>query len=136
MSSLPPKPINSTTAAALSKPSIIPKEQAQQQNLPGPSIAKEVIGNKAEKDNSSALVKDSNKTVVKEPSIAGHASKNKAQNGKAQPGNGGSLANMWGRASAKPKPPTTTKSTAAASVAGTISQQLMSTFYVLIFFHS
>ncbi|ONL99993.1 DNA-directed DNA polymerases [Zea mays] len=33
------------------------------------------------------------------------------------PNNGGSLANMWGRASAKPKPPSTTNSTAVESVA-------------------
>ncbi|GJN38042.1 hypothetical protein PR202_gb27050 [Eleusine coracana subsp. coracana] len=124
VSSLPPKPINSAAAAALSKPSIIPKEQAQQENLPGPSIPKEVIGNKAEKNNSSALVKGSNDSVVKESSTSDHASKNKAQNGKAQPGNGGSLATMWGRASAKPKPPTTTNSTAAASVAATADAQI------------
>ena len=41
------------------------------------------------------------------------------------PSNGGSLANMWGRASAKPKPPSTTNSTAVASVAGIISQMLI-----------
>ncbi|KAL5652774.1 hypothetical protein ACJX0J_038234, partial [Zea mays] len=32
------------------------------------------------------------------------------------PNNGGSLANMWGLASAKPKPPSTTNSTAHATV--------------------
>ncbi|TVU22779.1 hypothetical protein EJB05_32497 [Eragrostis curvula] len=118
VSSLPPKPINNAAAAALSKPSIARKEQAQQQDQ------KQVTGNKAEKDNSSALAKDTTDPVVKEPSVAVHASKNKPQNGKAQPGNGGSLATMWGRASAKPKPPTTTNAIAAPSVAATADAQI------------
>lgn len=127
VSTLPPKPINSATAAAQSKPSITPKEQfvtARQQDTPGPSSPKQVTCNKAEKDNTAALDKDGNASVAKEPSIAVHASKNKAQNGKAQTGNGGSLATMWGRASAKPKPPTTTNSRAVASVAATADAQI------------
>ncbi|AQK92174.1 hypothetical protein Zm00014a_010950 [Zea mays] len=40
------------------------------------------------------------------------------------PSNGGSLANMWGRASAKPMPPSTTNSTAVASVAATADAQI------------
>jgi hypothetical protein len=130
VSSLPPKPLNTAMSAAPSKPT--PKEQAQQCDLPAPSNPKHT-GNKAEKDNSSALVKDSNDPVVKEPSVAVNASKNKAQNGKAQLGNDGSLATMWGRASAKHKPLMTTNSTAAASVAGTISQEPISLFCLLIF---
>jgi DNA polymerase delta subunit 3 len=126
VSSLPPKPLNNAMAAEPLKPSITLKEQAQQRDLPGPSNLKQVTGNKAERDNSSALVKDSNDPVAKESSVVVNASKNKAQNGKTQSGNGGSLATMWGRASAKPKPPTTNNSTAAASVAGTISQEFMS----------
>lgn len=110
MSSLPPKPTNSTAAATMSKPS--PKLGA---------------GNKSEKDNS--MVVDKAAPVVKGPSIAVDASKNKAQNGKALPSNSGSLANMWGRASAKPKPPTFPNSTAIASVAGIVS--LMFIFIVL-----
>ncbi|KAL6627228.1 hypothetical protein ACP70R_030954 [Stipagrostis hirtigluma subsp. patula] len=127
VSSLPPKSTNSTTATTQSKPSITPKEQfvtARQQDLPGPSNPKQVMGNKTEKDNSSALDKDGNAPAVKEPPIAVHASKNKAQNGKAQTGNGGSLATMWGRASAKPKPPTTPNSTAVANVAATADAQI------------
>ncbi|KAL6838675.1 hypothetical protein ACP4OV_031389 [Aristida adscensionis] len=127
VSSLPPKPINSATAVTQSKPAITPKVQsiaAQKQDLPGPSKPKQVTGNKAEKENSSALDKDVNAPVVKEPSIGTHASKNKAQNGKAQTGNGGSLATMWGRASAKPKPPATTNSTAVAAVAATADAQI------------
>nr|CAB3471818.1 unnamed protein product [Digitaria exilis] len=107
VSSLPPKPTNSTAAATMSKPS--PKLGA---------------GNKSEKDNSMVVDKASNAPVVKEPSIAVDASKNKAQNGKALPSNGGSLANMWGRASAKPKPPTAPNSTAIASVAATADAQI------------
>ena len=45
----------------------------------------------------------------------------------------GSLANMWGRASAKPMPPSTTNSTAVASVAGIISQMFIFKFFVLYF---
>ncbi|ONM32667.1 DNA-directed DNA polymerases, partial [Zea mays] len=40
------------------------------------------------------------------------------------PNNGRSLANMWGRASAKPKPPSTTNSTAVESVATTLDAQI------------
>ncbi|OEL25519.1 hypothetical protein BAE44_0013469 [Dichanthelium oligosanthes] len=117
VSSLPPKPINSAVPAAQSKPSVTPKEQsvtARQQDLPGLSSPKQGAGNKPEKDNSTVLDKAGN----------AHANKNKAQNGKALPSNGGSLANMWGRASAKPKPPATTNSTAIASVAATADAQI------------
>lgn len=127
VSSLPPKPINSVAAAAQSKPSSAPKEQSvtgRQQGLPGPSSPKKGASNKAEKDNSSVLDKAANVPVVKEPSIAVHANKNKAQNGKALPSNGGSLATMWGRASAKPKTPVTTNSTALPSVAVTADAQI------------
>ncbi|AQL06353.1 DNA-directed DNA polymerases [Zea mays] len=40
------------------------------------------------------------------------------------PNNGGSLANMWGLASAKPKPPSTTNSTAVESAAATLDAQI------------
>jgi hypothetical protein len=80
--------------------------------------SKHGAGNKSEKDNSTLLDKAGNAPVVKEQSIDAHASKSRAQNGKTMPNNGGSLANMWGRASAKPKPPNTTNSTAVESVAG------------------
>ena len=126
VSSLPPKLLNSAAAVAQSKPSVTPKEQcvtARQQDLPVSS--KQGVGNKSEKDNSTVLDKAGNAPVVEEQSIDAHASKSKAQNGKAMPSNGGSLANMWGRASAKPKPPSTTNSTAVASVAGIISQMLI-----------
>ncbi|CAO2205223.1 unnamed protein product [Urochloa humidicola] len=125
VSSLPPKPVNSAAAAAQSKPSVTPKEQsviARQQDLPGVSSFKQGAGNKSEKDNSTVLDKATNAPVAKEPAVAAHANKNKAQNGKAMPGNGGSLANMWGRASAKPKPPATT--TAVATVAATADAQI------------
>ncbi|PUZ58576.1 hypothetical protein GQ55_5G520000 [Panicum hallii var. hallii] len=127
VSSLPPKPINSAGAAAQSKPSIAPKKQfvtARQQDLPGLSSPKQGAGNKSEKDNSTVFDKAGNALVVKEPSVSAHANKNKAQNGKAIPGNGGSLSNMWGRASAKPKPPATTNSTASAIVAATADAQI------------
>ena len=117
MSSLPPKPLNSAAGVAQSQPSVTPKEQfvtARQQDLPVSS--KQGAGKKSEKDNSAVLDKAGNAPVVKEQSIDAHASKSKAQNGKAMPSNGGSLANMWGRASAKPKPPSTTNSTAVAGV--------------------
>ncbi|CAL4958844.1 unnamed protein product [Urochloa decumbens] len=127
VSSLPPKPVNSAAAAAQSKPSVTPKEQsvmARQKDLPGVSSLKQGAGNKSDKDNSTVLNKATNAPVVKEPTVAAHANKNKAQNGKAMPGNGGSLANMWGRASAKPKPPATTNSAAVASVAATADAQI------------
>lgn len=122
VSSLPPKPLNSAVAATHSKLSVTPKEQsvtARQQDLPGST--KQGANEKAEKDNSTVLNKSGNAPVVKEPS---NASKNKSQNGKALPSNGGSLANMWGRASAKPKPPSTTNPTAVASVAATADAQI------------
>jgi len=127
VNSLPPKPVNSATAVAQSKPIVTPTEQfvtARQQDLPGPSNPKQGAGNKSEKGNSAVLDKAGNVPVVKEPSVAAHANKNKAQNGKALTGNGGSLANMWGRASAKPKPPATTNFTAVASVAATADAQI------------
>ena len=80
--------------------------------------SKHGAGNKSEKDNSTLLDKAGNAPVVKEQSIDAHASKSRAQNGKTMLNNGGSLANMWGRASAKPKPPSTTNSIAVESVAG------------------
>uniref|UniRef100_A0A0E0JFC8 DNA polymerase delta subunit 3 n=1 Tax=Oryza punctata TaxID=4537 RepID=A0A0E0JFC8_ORYPU len=127
VSSLPPKPINSVAAAAPLKPSSAPKEQSakgQQQVLPGSSSPKKVTSNKAEKDIFSALDKAANAPVVKEPSIALQGNKNKAQNGKALPSNGGSLATMWGRASAKPKTPATTNPTVLPSVAVTADAQI------------
>ncbi|CAL4952229.1 unnamed protein product [Urochloa decumbens] len=127
VSSLPPKPVNSAAAAAQSKPIVTPKEQsvmARQKDLPGVSSLKQGAGNKSDKDNSTVLNKATNAPVVKESTVAAHANKNKAQNGKAMPGNGGSLANMWGRASAKPKPPATTNSAAVASVAATADAQI------------
>uniref|UniRef100_A0A0D9UY16 DNA polymerase delta subunit 3 n=1 Tax=Leersia perrieri TaxID=77586 RepID=A0A0D9UY16_9ORYZ len=130
VSSLPPKPINNVAAAAQPKPSSAPKEQSAkglQQGLPGSSSPKKVMTSKAEKDNSSILDKTANAPVVKEPSIALQANKNKAQNGKAQPSNGGSLATMWGRASAKPKTPATTNSTVVPSVAVTADAQICAT---------
>jgi hypothetical protein len=80
--------------------------------------SKHGAGNKSEKDNSTLLDKAGNAPVVKEQSIDAHASNSRAQNGKTMPNNGGSLANMWGLASAKPKPPSTTNSTAVESAAG------------------
>ncbi|RCV25167.1 hypothetical protein SETIT_5G144300v2 [Setaria italica] len=127
VSSLPPKPVNGAAVAAQSKPSVTPKEQsvtARQQDLPGVSSLKQGAGNKSEKDSFTVLDKAANAPVSKEPSIVAHANKNKAQNGKAMPGNGGSLANMWGRASAKPKPPATTNPAAVASVAATADAQI------------
>jgi DNA polymerase delta subunit 3 len=135
VSSLPPKPINSAGAAAQSKPSIAPKKQfvtARQQDLPGLSSPKQGAGNKSEKDNSTVFDKAGNALVVKEPSVSAHANKNKAQNGKVIPGNGGSLSNMWGRASAKPKPPATTNSTAAAIVAGIVPQIFIFNYFALL----
>ncbi|KAL5647790.1 hypothetical protein ACJX0J_042145, partial [Zea mays] len=86
--------------------------------------SKHGAGNKSEKDNSTLLDKAGNAPVVKEQSIDAHASKSRAQNGKTMPNNGGSLANMWGRASAKPKPPSTTNSTVVESVAATLDAQI------------
>lgn len=134
VSSLPPKPLNSAAAAAQSKPSVTPKEQfvtARRQDLPVSS--KQGADTKSEKDNSTILDKAGNGPVDKEQSVDAYASKSKAQNGKAMPSNGGSLANMWGRASAKPMPPSTTNSTAVASVAGIISQMFIFKFFVLYF---
>uniref|UniRef100_A0A0D3EKV1 DNA polymerase delta subunit 3 n=1 Tax=Oryza barthii TaxID=65489 RepID=A0A0D3EKV1_9ORYZ len=127
VSSLPPKPINSVAAAAPLKTSSAPKEQSakgQQQGLPGSSSPKKGTSNKAEKDISSVLDKATNAPVVKESSIALQGNKNKAQNGKALPSNGGSLATMWGRASAKPKTPATTNPTVLPSVAVTADAQI------------
>jgi len=139
VNSLPPKPVTSATAAAPSKPSVTPTEQfvtARQQDLPGPSNPKQGAGNKSENGNSAVLDKAGNVPVVKEPSVAAHANKNKAQNGKALTGNGGSLANMWGRASAKPKPPATTNFTAVASVAGIVPQMFIFIQFVLPVYNS
>lgn len=83
-----------------------------------PVSSKQGADTKSEKDNSTILDKAGNGPVDKEQSVDAYASKSKAQNGKAMPSNGGSLANMWGRASAKPMPPSTTNSTAVESVAG------------------
>ncbi|KAG8045631.1 hypothetical protein GUJ93_ZPchr0008g12720 [Zizania palustris] len=127
VSSLLPKPINSVAAAAQSKPCSAPKEHSatgRQQGLPGSSSPKKGMGNKANKDNSLVLDKAANVPVVKEPSVALHGNKNKAQNGKAIPSNGGSLATMWGRASANPKTPATTNSTTLPSVAVTADAQI------------
>ncbi|XP_015688335.1 uncharacterized protein LOC102704757 isoform X2 [Oryza brachyantha] len=127
VSSLPPKPINTIATAAQLKPSSIPKEQSakgQQQGLAGSSSPKKGTNNKAEKDNSSVLDKAANPPVVKEPSIALQGNKNKAQNGKALPSNGGSLATMWGRTSAKLKTPATTNPTVLPSVAVTADAQI------------
>ncbi|XP_003565227.1 protein IWS1 homolog A [Brachypodium distachyon] len=146
--SVPPKPTNIAAVAALSKPSSAPKEQSvigrqqglprpsspkketsnkagRQPGLPGPSSPKKETSNKAEKDNIPVLDKTANAPVVKEPSIAIHANKAKAQNGKALPSNGGSLATMWGRASAKPKAPAVTNATTdLPSVAVTADAQI------------
>uniref|UniRef100_A0A804QLC2 DNA polymerase delta subunit 3 n=1 Tax=Zea mays TaxID=4577 RepID=A0A804QLC2_MAIZE len=125
VSSLPPKPLNSAAVVEQSKPSVTPKEQfvtAQQQDLLVSS--KHGAGNKSEKDNSTLLDKAGNAPVVKEQSIDAHASKSRAHNGKTMPNNGGSLANMWGRASTKPKPPSTTNSTVVESVAATLDAQI------------
>ncbi|KAG8052946.1 hypothetical protein GUJ93_ZPchr0001g32514 [Zizania palustris] len=86
VSSLLPKPINSVVAAAQSIPSNASKEQpatGRQQGRTGPSSPKKGMGNKAEIDNSPVLDKADNAPVIKEPSAAFHANKNKAQNGKA-----------------------------------------------------
>jgi DNA polymerase delta subunit 3 len=80
---------------------------------------------KAEKDNAPVLDKTVNAPAVKEPSVAANANKAKPQNGKNAPSNGGSLATMWGRASAKPKAPAVTKVTDVPSVAGIFSRNLM-----------
>lgn len=127
VSSMPPKPTNSVVAPAVPKPSSAPKEQSsivRQQDLPGPSDPVKGTSIKAEKDNASVLDKTVNAPAVKESSVAVHAIKTKAQNGKALPSNGASLATMWGRASAKPKAPAV-KTTDLPSVAGIFSQKLM-----------
>lgn len=98
-----------------------------------PVSSKQGADTKSEKDNSTILDKAGNGPVDKEQSVDAYVSKSKAQNGKAMPSNGGSLANMWGRASAKPMPPSTTNSTAVASVAGIISQMFIFKFFVLYF---
>uniref|UniRef100_A0ACD5VYW7 Uncharacterized protein n=1 Tax=Avena sativa TaxID=4498 RepID=A0ACD5VYW7_AVESA len=126
VSSVPAKPMSSV-APALSKPSSAPKEQSPivgQQDLPGPSIPMKGTSIKTEKDNVSVLDKTVNAPSIKEPSVAVHANKTKAQNGKAQPSNGGSLATMWGRASAKPKLPPVTNATDLPSVAVTADAQI------------
>lgn len=115
VSSMPPKPTNSVVAPAVPKPSSAPKGQSsmvRQQDLP------------AEKDNAPVLDKTVNAPSVKEPSVGVHANKTKAQNGKALPSNGASLATMWGRASAKPKAPAVTKAKDLPSVAVTADAQI------------
>lgn len=127
VSSIPPKPMNSVVAPALSKPSSAPKEQssiARQQHLPEPSNPVKGTSVKAEKDNAPVLDKTVNAPAVKEPSVAANANKAKPQNGKNAPSNGGSLATMWGRASAKPKAPAVTKVTDVPSVAVTADAQI------------
>ena len=128
MTPMPPKPMNIVVAPALSKPSNAPKEQSsivRQQHQPEQSNAVKGTSIKAEKDNASVLDKTVNAPAVKEPSVAANANKTKAQNGKTLPSNGGSLATMWGRASAKPKAPAVTKATDLPSVAGIFSRNLM-----------
>ncbi|KAM0856416.1 hypothetical protein ACQ4PT_049157 [Festuca glaucescens] len=127
VSSVPPKPMNSVVAPALSKPSSASKEQSSivgQQHLPEPSNPVKGTSIKAEKDNASVLDKTVNAPAVKDSSVAAHANKTKAQNGKTVPSNGGSLATMWGRASAKPKAPAVTKVTDLPSVAVTADAQI------------
>lgn len=127
VSSVPPKAMNSVVAPALSKPSSAPKEQSsivRQEHLPEPSNPVKGTSIKVEKDNASALDKTVNAPAVKEPSVAANGNKTKAQNGKTVPSNGGSLATMWGRASAKPKAPAVTKATELPSVAVTADAQI------------
>ncbi|CAM0880289.1 unnamed protein product [Alopecurus aequalis] len=115
VSSVPPKLMNSAVAPALSKLSNAPKIQSsivRQQHQPEPSNPVKGTSIKAEKDNASVLDKTVNAPAVKEPSVAANANKTKAPNGKTVPSNGGSLATMWGRVSAKPKAPDVTKAPA------------------------
>lgn len=127
VSSMPPKPTNSVVAPAVPKPSSAPKGQSsivRQQDLPEPSDQVKETNIKAEKDNAPVLDKTVNAPSVKEPSVGVHANKTKAQNGKALPSNGASLATMWGRASAKPKAPAVTKAKDLPSVAVTADAQI------------
>ncbi|XP_020151854.1 uncharacterized protein [Aegilops tauschii subsp. strangulata] len=127
VSSMPPKPTNSVVAPAVPKPSSAPKGQSsivRQQDLPEPSDQVKETNIKAEKDNAPVLDKTVNAPSVKEPSVGVHANKTKAQNGKALPSNGASLATMWGRASAKPKARAVTKAKDLPSVAVTADAQI------------
>lgn len=91
MSLVPPKTINGTGAFQKDLQSLKPPKQ-------------EPVG----PISSSNLEASENKSVkekaAKPSPIISEPSKVKGQNGKSSSGNSGSLANMWGRASTKPKP--------------------------------
>ncbi|XP_072982826.1 uncharacterized protein [Typha latifolia] len=100
----PPRPRNVMGTAMQSKSTSILKDQPVQPHIKvvGQSSAKNE-SNKSDIDASAIINKPSKQFPVKEPVIAVQASKQKGQNGKALSGNTGSLACLWGRASAKPK---------------------------------
>jgi DNA polymerase delta subunit 3 len=91
VSLVPPKPVDGTSAFQKDLHSLKP----QKQEPAGPTTSSNVGAseNKSEKEKVSKP-----SPIIKEPS------KLKDQNGKSSSANSGSLANMWGRASTKPKP--------------------------------
>lgn len=86
--------------------------QPPKQEYVGQSSAKNALqscpvittGDKADRVAPKVTDQTSKPHVVKESASAVHGNKRKSQNEKPMPGTGGSLASLWGRASAKSKP--------------------------------
>ncbi|OAY81625.1 DNA polymerase delta subunit 3 [Ananas comosus] len=110
VSPTPPKPVIATGAAWQSKSSSILKDQTvhvqpPQQGLSGQSSSKHESTDKSDIATSANINTANKLPPVKEPTVAVLTSKQKDKNGKDSLGNTGSLASLWGRASAKSKPP-------------------------------
>lgn len=108
----PAQPINGMGAPVKSKFNSIVKEQPIQCPLKGQEgklstkngmQSTTVMSEKSDKIAPEVIDKGSKPSVVKESGIAVHINKTKGQGEKALSGSSGSLANLWGRASAKSK---------------------------------
>lgn len=115
VSLVPPKPIDGTGAFQKDLHSLKPLKQ--EPAGPTSSSNLEASENKSEKEKATKP-----SPIIREPS------KLKGQNGKSSSGNSGSLANMWGRASTKPKPVTET----AEDVPSIAGKDLI-TYFILVF---
>lgn len=109
----PAQPINGMGVPVKSKFSSIVKEQPVQPPQKGQAgklstrnemqSSTTVMSEKSDKTAPEVIDKSSKPSVVKESGTAARTNKTKGQSEKASSGGAGSLANMWGRASAKSK---------------------------------
>ncbi|KAJ3702230.1 hypothetical protein LUZ61_005935 [Rhynchospora tenuis] len=107
VSSIPPKPINGPGAFQKDLQSLKPPKQEPV----GPTSSSNLEANDKKYDKATKP-----SPIIREPS------KLKSQNGKSSSGNSGSLVNMWGRASTKPKPVKETED--VPSIAATADEQI------------